>query len=155
MPVPLPFSLYFECCRYAQNLTKYNLKIFQVGIARFYIRLLKDFERSDHWAEVVCHCHLPFITWIITNYSRIFMNDYFWVLKSLIDKAYAEMAKASCLWFFKRVCCPDCRIGKEEYDCKSLKHRDCSVLERASFFIFFKFFKYQIVKQRFACARNI
>ncbi len=56
----LPFSPYFECCRYAQNLTKYNLKIFQVRIARFYIRFLKDFERSDHWAEVVCHFHPTF-----------------------------------------------------------------------------------------------
>ncbi len=79
----LPFSPYFECCRYAQNLTKYNLKIFQVRIARFYIRLLKDFERSDHCAEVVCHFHLLLITWIITITHEFFMNDYFWVRKSL------------------------------------------------------------------------
>ena len=61
------------------------------------------------------------------------------VLKSLNNKAYAEMAQASCLWFFKRICCPDCRLGKEEWDCKSLIPRDCSVLERASFFNFSNF----------------
>ena len=32
-------------------------KSFKWVIARFYIRFLKDFERSDQCAEVVCHFH--------------------------------------------------------------------------------------------------